>query len=143
MILSIIIVSGCVGQSNQEQNQRDTYNFETVKDAYESGFQLKCELESPENYRSTYYIANKNIRIEIAVPAGTTYKIVNYNNQTFNWTEVNEGVPDPDRLLRQAEFVLKFVGNSTLGRSILLGTSLTDRMCIEQTVPQSLFEPPQ
>lgn len=136
IILSVTLISGCVGQSGTEE-QENAHSFDTIGDAYESGFQLKCEKVS-EDYRSTYYIADKNLRLEISVSAGTTYKIITYDNQTYNWTEVNEGVPDPNDELDEAEFLLKFTR-----RIFLLMGSLEDRTCIEQSIPQSMFEPPR
>ena len=134
-IIAIVIIAGCVGQNEtqtetQEPQSGKNYEFATLEEAYDSGIELKCEIKT-EVVRISYYIADMNIRVELSGPAGIAYQIFTKTNEYHSWSNLVDGVVT--------------LSDSSVERSRkqLFLTPFKDIECFQQSISNSMFEPPE
>ncbi|MBI2583215.1 MAG: hypothetical protein HYW25_00980 [Candidatus Aenigmarchaeota archaeon] len=122
-IIIAILASGCIGQVAP-------LKFETMRDAFESGLSLHCE-KTEGNVIVNYYIADENIRTEIASQESTSYSIITKDDSAYVWFNNSQKVTT----------IPPIIGGSI--REGALGNSFENVTCFEEPVPERLFRPPE
>lgn len=136
IILVLLGVAGAIFSRNGSKITNPfskKMNFDTIEDAIKYGKGLKCELVQNlpgQTNRMTIYTQNGNLREEASTAVGTTYVLVN-KDFTYMWNTITPSVAKIP--LAQAQ----------RSNELLLQTKIPTYNCSEQSLPETLFNPPR